>query len=109
MSYPIYGPAISQDTLREQSDWFVTTFGPGMRTKGLVEHIKKELEEIEAEPTDLEEWIDVLILAFEGAWRTGASEQQVLQKYNEKLRKNFARQWPNWEDYDEDHAIEHVR
>ena len=109
MNYPSYGPKIDTQLLSEQADWSEKNFGPGNRTKGLIEHIKKELEEIEAEPLDLEEWIDVAILAFDGAWRTGASEYQVLAMYRDKLRKNFARQYPDWRDFTEDQAIEHIR
>src|SRR5690606_19752169 len=43
------------------------TFSPGRRTKGLCEHIREELKEIEAAPNDLEEWIDIIILGIDGA------------------------------------------
>lgn len=50
-------------------EWSEKTFGPGMRTEGITAHIRKELLEIEEDPNSLEEWIDVMILAFDGAWR----------------------------------------
>lgn len=36
------------------------SFGPGERQRGVCEHIRKELAEIDADPDDLNEWIDVL-------------------------------------------------
>ena len=45
------------------------TFGPGRRSKGIVEHILQELVEIESDPLDVEEWIDVLHLALDACWR----------------------------------------
>lgn len=57
--------------LRRQRAWSQRTFGPGNRTATIVAHIRKELAEIEAKPDDLSEWIDVMILAFEGAMRRG--------------------------------------
>ena len=109
MNYPVYGSAITVDTLHDQKEWSTNTFGPGPRTKGIVNHIKKELDEIEAEPYDLEEWVDVIILAIDGAWRTGASANQILQAYNTKIVKNIERQWPDWRNYTQDQEIEHIR
>jgi hypothetical protein len=57
--------------IQRQRKWSRKTFGPGPRTIGIRNHILKELAEIIAEPTDLEEWIDVVILALDGAWRAG--------------------------------------
>jgi hypothetical protein len=75
----------------------------------VVDHIRKELKEIESEPLDLDEWIDVMILAADGAWRTGASPDQIEAQYLDKLRRNMARTWPDWRTADTDKAIEHVR
>src|SRR5882672_9324709 len=46
-----------------QREWSKASFGPGDRARGIVDHIRKELLEIEANPTDITEWIDVAILA----------------------------------------------
>jgi len=43
----------------------------GTRTKGVIDHLRKELDEVEKEPTDLLEWIDLVLLALDGAWRHG--------------------------------------
>ena len=59
-----------------QRDWSLDTFGPGARTAGVLDDIRKELREIEAEPGSLEKWIDVAILAFDGAWRAGHIPQK---------------------------------
>ncbi|WP_231753038.1 dATP/dGTP pyrophosphohydrolase domain-containing protein [Burkholderia sp. TSV86] len=59
--------------LQRQREFSERTFGPGARTAGVCDHIRKELKEIEANPGDLTEWIDVVILALDGAWRAGGS------------------------------------
>lgn len=56
-----------------QRQWSRKTFGEGKRTIGILAHIRKELAEIEAKPDDLEEWIDVVILALDGSGGTAAS------------------------------------
>lgn len=73
--------------------WSETTFGPGPRPEGLVKHIEKELAEIRQAPDDLEEWIDVLILAFDGAMRCGPGHRpdEVLDMLDYKQKKNFGR------------------
>jgi hypothetical protein len=95
--------------LQDQIVWSTKTFGPGLRTKGVIDHIKKELVEIEENPFDLEEWIDVVILALDGAWRAGYTPAEVLQQYRSKMAINFDRQWPDWRESSEDVAIEHIR
>lgn len=44
-------------------------FGEGMRSKGIREHVRRELVEIEKDPNDPEEWADVVILGLDGLWR----------------------------------------
>ncbi len=85
------------------------TFGPEPRTKGVVDHIRKELVEIEANPDDLKEWVDVIILALDGAWRAGHKPQEIIDAYMAKQAKNRARTWPDWRTADPDKAIEHDR
>ncbi len=95
--------------LERQREWSQATFGPGQRTLGCIDHIRKELAEIEADPTDLIEWVDVLILAFDGAWRAGWEPQQIIDAVKAKQARNEARVWPDWRTQDQDRAIEHVR
>jgi len=89
--------------------WSARTFGPGARTEGLCRHIAKELDEIRAKPTDLEEWIDVMILALDGAWRTGASPEDIVRTLTAKSKKNHMREWPNWQMLTENDPIEHIK
>lgn len=85
------------------------TFGPGARTAGVLDHIRKELLEIEEHPADLSEWIDVVILALDGAWRAGHSPEQIIETLVFKQAKNEARTWPDWRTAPLDRAIEHER
>ncbi len=94
--YPIRTLSRFAAILGAQRSWSKRTFGPSLRTLGVTEHIAKELDEIRADPTDLEEWVDVMILGFDGAWRTGAEPQEILEAYISKMEKNFARTWPDW-------------
>lgn len=85
------------------------TFGPGARAEGIVAHICKELDEIIAEPTDLEEWIDVMILAMDGAWRAGYEPEEIVAALVAKQNKNESRTWPDWRKFADDQPIEHDR
>lgn len=95
--------------LDRQRRWSEATFGPGDRAKGIVAHLRKELVEVEAAPGDLTEWIDVVILAFDGAWRSGAAPGQIIDALVAKQARNEARAWPDWRTADPDGPIEHVR
>lgn len=93
------------------------TFGPGPRTEGVVDHIRKELREVESaaavmssEPRAvLKEWVDVILLALDGAWRTGATPEEIVMAIRAKQNKNENRDWPDWRTAPKDKAIEHVR
>lgn len=87
--------------------WSRKTFGNGKRTKGIIAHIRKELAEIEAKPDDLEEWIDVVILALDGYWRHGGEPIDLMWHLQAKQDKNYERQWPA--PGPEDEPTEHVR
>lgn len=66
--------------------WSAPTFGDGRHTQSLVAHIQKELFEILIAPTDAMEWVDVIILAIDGATRAGHSPGEVCRAL-EKNRK----------------------
>lgn len=95
--------------LHRQREFSEQTFGAGARTAGILDHIRKELLEIEKEPGDLEEWVDVILLALDGAWRTGAMPSEVAEALTAKQAKNEKRQWPDHRTVPEGRAIEHVR
>lgn len=100
---------ISSSDIQQQKDWAFETFGPGERLQGNLAHIRKELGEIEEDPSDLVEWVDVVILAFDGAMRQGYTPEQIIETYKAKMAINYARSWPDWRLTTEDHPIEHVR
>lgn len=95
--------------LARQREFSERAFGPGARLLGVLDHIRKELAEIEADPADLGEWVDVLILAFDGAWRAGHEPQAIIDAIRAKQARNEARTWPDWRTASPDKAIEHVR
>lgn len=95
--------------LERQRKWSQETFGPGPRTAGVLDHIRKELLEVEAAPHDSEEWIDIAILALDGAWRSGLSPRGIIDALVSKQGKNEGRAWPDWRTADPEKAIEHVR
>ncbi len=101
--------AAFEDYFKRQIDWSRRTFGPGLRTHGVLQHIRKELVEIEASPHDLSEWVDVVILAMDGFWRHGGRAEDLMLALLAKQAKNMARTWPDWRTMSESSAIEHDR
>lgn len=102
-------PAIDALHLAHQRAWSLRTFGPGRRTAGIVDHIRRELDEILDEPADLGEWVDVIILGFDGAYRAGHEPQSIIDAIKAKQAKNELREWPDWRTVPQDRAIEHVK
>lgn len=95
--------------LQRQKLFSETTFGPGIRTNGVLDHIQKEIEEVRKNPLDLEEWIDIILLAFDGAQRTGATPEEIVSMIDYKQNKNETRTWPDWKLYDLETAITHLK
>lgn len=99
--------------LRRQVAFSLKTFGPGARTEGVCDHIRKELIEVQDDAGAglpvLSEWIDVIILGFDGAWRSGATPEQIVAALVAKQTKNEGRRWPDWRTQDPSKAIEHDR
>lgn len=102
--------------------WSALTFGPRDHrpVDGILDHLKKELKEIAENPADLEEWIDLITLAIDGAWRFaesftnragdgGLTSKAIADVLAWKLNKNMNRTWPDWKTAPKDKAIEHVR
>jgi len=98
-----------EEHLWRQRGWSELTFGPGNTTLGIIDHIKKELAEIERDPKDIVEWIDVVILALDGAWRNGASPADIIAALVGKQEENERRKWPDWRTAEPGKAIEHIR
>ncbi len=99
--------------LHRQIEFSERTFGPGDRVAGVCDHICKELVEVQSDaaagvPT-LSEWVDVIILAFDGAWRSGATPEQIVAAIAAKQAKNEGRKWPDWRTAEAGKAIEHDR
>jgi len=99
--------------LRRQMEFSARTYGPGDRTAGVCDHIRKELAEVEDDAAwghdTLAEWVDVIILGFDGAWRSGHSPEQIVSAIVAKQTKNEGRRWPDWRTANTGKAIEHDR
>ena len=95
--------------LYRQMEFSDRTFGPGNRYEGVIDHIKKELVEISENPNDLTEWIDVVLLAFDGARRSGYSPEEIVTALDAKQTKNENRKWPDWRTVKLGEAITHIK
>lgn len=102
--------AITPQWLNDLHDWNLRTFGPGLRTEGVTDHIARELDEIRLTPTDPSEWADVVLLALSGFMRAVDGDAEALiDAVRAKCERNMQRQWPDWRTADPGKAIEHIR
>lgn len=102
--------------MKAKLKWSYKQFGKGFSPDGLVDHIIKEIKEIVAQPRELEEWIDLMFLATDGAHRVvheyypQLSLEEVVavvkSAFEQKLRINKTREW---EKPIRGKAIEHIR
>jgi Protein of unknown function (DUF550) len=92
--------------VRRQREWSLKTFGEGLHTGPITEHIKKELVEITEAPTDLMEWVDVMILAMDGYQRAGGEPEDLMGLLERKHQINLTRKFPPME---EGKVSEHIK
>lgn len=90
------------DYIVRHREWSLNTHGTPEQSSslGVARHIENELEteilpllELNR-PVPVEEWADVIILAIDGAWRQGATADDLCQALQAKQKKNMAREWP---------------
>ncbi len=94
---------------RRQRKFSLKTFGPEQRVAGVLAHIRKELKEVEDSPSDAFEWADIILLALDGAMRSGIEPEEISQVIFDKLKINQSREWPDWRDFAPDQPIEHKK
>lgn len=111
---------LKQHLLRQMA-FSHATFGHGTRTAGVIDHIRKELVEVETAGGEAAEWVDVVILALDGLTRQLAfcngprikDPQRVAEMACDmivgKQSRNESREWPDWRSQSPNKAIEHVR
>ena len=88
------------DFIVRQKQWSEKTFGPGLRTEGILKHIESEISEVRENPTDPMEWIDIAILALDGAWRC-AGARGAFNALLDKQKINFGREYQKPESEDD--------
>lgn len=99
-----YRPSVPtlDSVVREIHDWQAVTF-PRATPASVVEHLRREVVELESDPSNAMELADVVFLAIGLAYETGVDLRAILA---EKLAINRARVWG---EPDADGVVEHVR
>lgn len=88
--------------IAEVNAWQAVTF-PRTTTASIVEHLRREMQELVADPTDTTELADVVFLAVELAYELGVDLKWVMA---DKLAVNRQR---SWDEPDAAGVVEHIR
>lgn len=91
--------------LRRQRAWSLETFGPGALT--VIMRLNKRIGSVLTNPADLMEWVDVALLAFDGAMRAGHEPEAIAAALAEQQRAHETSCQPDWRTEPEGEAIEH--
>lgn len=96
------------DLYNNHAQWSQATFGADDERGplGPIRHLRKETYELEAAPTDPEEYADALLLLLDASRRAGISLADLIAAGRAKLEVNKARAWP---DGNADQPVEHAR
>ncbi len=91
-----------QDDIGEFCD---KTFGQSTITSKLI-HLREEIDEVEADPSDIIEWADCTILLLDGLRKAGYSTEDLHDAMLKKMEINRNRKWG---EMDEDGVVRHVK
>ena len=108
-----------EDYLKRLAVWSRGTFGAGQHTERVIDHIKKELDELASAGGGERpfEWADVAMLGLDGLMRsliaqgndTDDAAERAVQHIITKQNINERRDWPDWRTANPEKAIEHDR
>lgn len=88
-------------------EWADSIFGKGIgRIPGIMNHLKKEADEVIEDPYDHMEYADCMMLILDAARLAGLSSGDLLKLMKEKLEINKQREWGPMDD---DGIVEHIR
>lgn len=98
--------------LSEKWEHSQRVFGP-QTTTGVLNHVRSEVEEIQEEPTDITEWVDLILLGMDGAMRScpdpKTAPQEVVRAIRDKFEVVKKRQYPDWRTLAPDEASYHEK
>jgi len=99
------------DLVDEQREFSEAKFGTTEQRgpTGPLKHLAKEVEETLANPGDIKEWGDLLILWLDGLRRAGFKPHEAVKAAREKIKENWTREWPPFDPARANEAVEHVR
>ncbi len=94
--------------VRDQAEWSQATFGTDAERGplGALKHLEKEAREAQANPSDITEYADCLLLILDAARRAKIKPLELVKAAQAKLLVNEARIWPKPVS---DEPVEHVR
>jgi hypothetical protein len=98
----------------------IAAFGPRQTDEGILDHLKKEIEEVRSAERPKEkqrEWVDIFMLGLDGLLRsliregysTTRAAAEAVHMIRTKQTALEMREWPDWRTVAPDKAIEHVR
>lgn len=93
------------DYLRAHNAWSARTFGTDRKPMSIIKHLRKELEELQQKPDDILEYVDIIILAADGAFLCQYTPNQVVEALMNTLGEKPDDGEPNCGYYD---SILHV-
>lgn len=77
---------------KKQYKWSRETFGESSMESN-IDHLRDELAEIIENPTDIEEWADVMLLYMNALSFVDFTMDDVLEAVHKKYEKNNKRKW----------------
>lgn len=81
--------------IQTQIKWSLKIFQQGRSDTDLIDNIQKKLDEIKNQPGKLTEWIDIIILGLDGAWRNGFAPVDIIKALREKQLINITNNEPD--------------
>ena len=97
-----------EELAEDQSEWSQATFGSDQQRGpvGPLKHLEKEAREAAANPSDVSEYADCLLLLLDASRRAGITPLELVRAGAAKMQTNKVRRWGT---PTADGPVEHVR
>jgi hypothetical protein len=101
----------AEELSTDHAIWSQLTFGADNKRgpNGPLKHLEKEVQEVIANQSDIEEYADCYLLIVDAARRAGFQFKELIGAADAKLQKNKKRVWPKVDESNLNEAVEHDR
>ncbi len=73
----------------QQPNFSVSTFGPDSIYQKVLDIVRHELKEMDVNPSEMTEWLDLVLLSLDDAWLVNHSPEKIAQQLRARHDRGY--------------------